>query len=73
MDTRNAQLVQAWGLLYSRMLPLPQSHSSPPVSSPCEIHGDVQEGPMILFMLLLSWDIGLMIEIWVVKEVGCWS
>lgn len=50
-----------------------QSHSSLPISSTREIHRDVQEGSVILFILLLSRDVGLMIEIWVVKEVGCRS
>lgn len=74
MGTRNAQLVQAWALLYSRALPChSHCHASLPTSSTREIHGDVQEGSVILFMLLLSWSVGLMIEIWVVKEVGCRS
>lgn len=50
-----------------------QLHSSPPISTIRESRGDVQEGPMLLFMLLFSCDVGLMIKIWIVKEVACWS
>lgn len=57
------------GLALRQDAAMPQSHSSPPISSTREIHRDVQEGPGILFVLLLSWDVGLMI--WVVKEVEC--
>lgn len=61
------------GLVLQQDTAMPQSHSSPLISSTREIHGDVHEGPVILFMLLLSWDVDLMNEIWVVKEVGCQS